>query len=92
MSTKNSPLRVIRTEAASIAYNLKALERGERPNNYMAEKLEAARSKPVIKIGLIMDDKVITIEISWDKIRGTSEAAMTEYIMGLMLETRNTIQ
>jgi len=84
MTTKDSPPRVLKAQADKIAAALKAAERGETIDVRFAEKIAAARSRESFKAGIVMDDKVITIEIPWEMVRGTSEAELSEYIVGLM--------
>lgn len=91
MTTKHSPLRVLKAQAEKIAETLKRAERGEKIDVRFAEKIDAARSKDSFKVGIVMDDKVITIEIPWATIRSTSEVGMAEYILNQMRETRNVI-
>ncbi len=85
MTTKHSPLRQLKAQADKIAATLKAGERGE-----VAFKGDA-RQKPTTKVGIAMDDKVITIEIAWATIRETSEAGLAAYILKLMREQREDI-
>lgn len=75
MTTKNSPVKALKAQAAKIAAHLKGNENGA-----------ASRVKPTFKAGVVMDDKVITIEMTWNLIRATEEAALAEYILGLMQE------
>lgn len=91
MTTKNSPRSKIKAQADEIARRLKAAERGEKQTDVrFAEKIEAARrDKETIKFGIVMDDKVITIDMPWEMIRDTSEAAMSEYIVKQMSEARH---
>lgn len=91
MTTKHSPLRALKAQADKIAQTLKAAERGEKIDVRFAEKIDAARSKDSFKVGIVMDDKVITIEIPWATIRSTSEVGMAEYILDQMRETRNVV-
>ncbi|MES0071848.1 hypothetical protein [Mesorhizobium sp. M0058] len=91
MTTKHSPLNALKAQADKIAATLKAAERGEKIDARFAEKIAAARAKESFKVGIVMDDKVITIEMPWATIRGTNEAGIAEYILGQMRETRNAI-
>lgn len=86
MTTKHSPLRVLKAQADKIAQTLKAAERGEKIDVHFAEKIEAAREKESFKAGIVMDDKIIIIEMPWTTIRGTSEAGLAEYILDQMRE------
>lgn len=92
MSTKNSPLSKLKAEADNIARHLAAFERGEPIDPQFASKLEAARKQEVVKIGIVMDDKIITLEIPWTTIKSSGEVAMSEYILKQMREHRTTLQ
>jgi hypothetical protein len=50
--------------------------------------LEARCTKPNFKTGIVMDDKVITLDIPWTTIAETEKAALAEYVLGLMRESR----
>ena len=88
MTTKHSSPRRVTAEADKIAAMLKAAERGEFPDIRFAEKIAAARLNPAIKVGIVMDDKVLTPEIPWQTIRELSEADLSRWIVGQMLELR----
>lgn len=92
MTTKNSPLAALQSQANYIANMLKRAERGEKIDTRFAEKIEAARKTPVFKVGIVMDDKVITIEIAWQIIKDTEESALSEYILKQMRESGDTVQ
>lgn len=89
MTTAKSPLRVLKAQADKIAKTVKAVERGENPIEDRGGKIAAARDKPGIKFGVVMDDKVITVEMTWATIRETSEVGMAEYILKQMREARD---
>ena len=91
MTTKHSPERVIRAQASGIAAIIKAAERGDKIDVKFAKAIEEARTKETFKVGVVMDDKVIKVDLPWATIRETSEKGLTEFIVGLMLETRNTV-
>jgi hypothetical protein len=90
VTTSHSPLRVLKAQADNIAATLKAAERGEKIDVRFAEKIEAARAKDNFKVGIVMDDKVITIEMPWTMIRQTSEVGIAEYILKQMRDARDT--
>jgi len=92
MTTKHSPLRVLKAQADNIAATLKAAERGEKIDVRFAEKIEAARATDSFTVGIVMDDKVIKIEMPWVTIRETSEVGLAEYILRQMRESRETAQ
>lgn len=91
MTTKHSPIAALQAQADKIAATLKAAERGDKIDARFAQQLAAARAKDSFKVGVVMDDKVITIEMPWATIRGTTEAGLAEFILGQMRETRSTI-
>lgn len=88
MTTKSSPIQVLKAQADKIAAMLKAAERGEKIDVRFAAKIEAARTKPTFKAGVVMDDKVIVLEMPWTLINATSEAALSQYIVDQMQEAR----
>lgn len=89
MTTKHSPLRVLTLQAHKMAETLKAIERGEKVDMRYAAKLSAMTSKETLKFGILMDDKVITIEMTWALIRDTTEVGLSEYILRQMREARD---
>ena len=88
MTTKHSPLSKLKAQADKIAEMLKRAERGEKIDVRFAEKIEAARGKDV---GIVMDDKVIMIDMPWAIIRSASEAGLSEYIVRQMREARDVV-
>lgn len=84
MTTAYSPLHVLKAQADKIAATIKAAERGEKIDVRFAEKIEAARGKESVTFGVVMDDKIITVEMPWVLIRETSEAGIAEYILDQM--------
>ena len=81
MTTKHSPLGVLKAQADHIAATLKAAERGDKIDARFAEKITAARANESFKVGIVMDDKIITIDMPWATIRGADEAGLSEYIL-----------
>jgi len=91
MTTKHSPLSALKAQADKIAATLKAAERGEKIDVRFAEKIDAARTKESFKVGIVMDDKIITIEMPWATIRSTNEAGIAEYILKQMREASDAV-
>jgi hypothetical protein len=89
VTTRHSPIKTLKAQADKIAGMLKAAERGEKINSTFAEKIAAARGKPGLKFGIVMDDKVITIDMPWLTISSTTEAGLSEYIVNQMRESRD---
>lgn len=91
MTTKHSPLRALKAQSDKIAAVMKAASRGEVVDPRFADKIREALKTDVFKTGIVMDDKVITIEMPLAMIRETSEAGLSEYLLKHMRETRDTI-
>lgn len=91
MTTSHSPLSVLKAQADKIAATLKAAERGEKIDARFAEKIDAARAKEGFKVGIVMDDKVVKIEMPWCLIRETSETGIAEYILKQMRGARDAV-
>lgn len=70
---------------------IKAAERGEKIDVKFSEKIAAARGGESFKIGIVMDDKVITIEMPWSLIQDTSEVGLSEYILKQMRGSRDAV-
>lgn len=92
MTTSGSPLPKIKAQADATAARLKAIERGAPVANDPAGKIDAARQRGFIKFGIVMDDKVITVEMPWATIRDLTEAGISEYIVELMRGSKSTVQ
>lgn len=92
MTTSHSPLRVLKAQADKIATMIKAAERGEAIDVQFAEKITAARKTGNFIIGVIMDDKVIKLTLTWSTIHDSSEAGLAEYILKQMRGSRDTLQ
>ena len=89
MTTAQSPLRILKAQANNIAKIVKAVERGENPMEDRGGKIAAARNRDSVKFGVVMDDKVLTIDMTWATIRDTSEVGIAEYILKQMREARD---
>jgi len=84
MSTSRSPGRVLKAQADKIAAMLKAAERGEKIDMRFAAKIAEARTKPFFKMGIVMDDKIVTITMPWETIQGTDESGLSAWIVKQM--------
>lgn len=93
MTTKNSPLHVLKAQADRIAGALKRAERGEAIASgalaHAGKITDARNAKENVKFAVAMDDKIIAIEMPWTTIRNTEEAALSEYIVKQMSEARH---
>jgi hypothetical protein len=92
MTTSRSPLRVLKQQADQIAAALKAAERGEPIAVDPGGKIAAARRRDRVKFGVVMDDKLLTIEMTWAKVSETSEVGIAEYILKYMRGSRHAVQ
>lgn len=88
MTTAQSPLRVLKAQADQIAKTVKAISRGENPIEDRGGKLAAARNRDSVVFGVVMDDKVLKIDMPWQTIRETSEVGISECILKHMREAR----
>lgn len=70
MSTSESPIEKLSTEARTIARKLKATRWPE--------------GRAALKFGIVQDDKIITVTITTAKIIATSEEALTQWILAYM--------
>lgn len=91
MTTKHSPLSALKAQADKIAAELKRMERGEATAIDVAGKLGAARQRDWISFAVVMDDKILTIDMTWATIRSTSEFGLSEYIIRQMREARDAV-
>ncbi|MDI3335842.1 hypothetical protein QKW60_05455 [Defluviimonas aestuarii] len=91
MTTKHSPLRVLKAQADEIAATICAAERGEAIDVQFAAKLEEARGKESVSVGIVMDDKIVRLDLPWSVIRSSGRVGLAEYILGQMRETRRAV-
>jgi hypothetical protein len=84
MTTSQSPLSRLKAQADKIAATIKAAERGENIDVRFAAKIEEARGRESFTIGIVMDDKLIKLDLPWPTIRENSETALAEYILKQM--------
>ena len=89
MTTKNSPPHQLEAQARGIAAMLKKAERGE-PVNDTNGSIKAARLTPSIKVGIVMDDKVLNFTIAWSTVRSTSQSGIAEYVRRAMAEEEDS--
>lgn len=82
MTTKSSPYRVLKAQADKIAAALKhpgARARSKHP------------LKDTVNVGIVMDDKVITLDMPWSLIAETTQQALSEYVLDKMRETGGAV-
>lgn len=91
MTTASSPLHALKAQADKIAAMLKKAERGEMPAVAHSGKIAAARARDSTTFGVVMDDKVLKITMTWATIRETSAAGISEFIVKQMRESRDAV-
>lgn len=82
MTTKASPYKVLKAQADKIASALKSPGARSRSKHPLNE---------AVKVGIVMDDKVITLEMTWSLIAETTEKALAEYVVGQMREANDPV-
>ena len=92
MTTSDSPRWRLKQQANKIAAALKAAERGEKIAVDPAGKIAASSLRESVVFGVVMDDKIIKVEMPWVLIRETSEAGISEWIIQYMRGKQNTKQ
>lgn len=85
MTTKNSPIEELRSQAATIANYLKRAERGKL--NHIP-KVAEARRREYFQPAIVMDDKVLTPRILWTTIKAMAEVELTDWIVSQMQEKK----
>lgn len=89
MTTKHSPLRVLKGQADQVAKMLKMAERGEDLGPKGFKMMEARRNHPDVRFAVIMDDKTLLITMTWKQIEESSEVGISEYVLREMRERRS---
>lgn len=89
MTIAHSPPERLKAQANEIASRLKAMERGDISAD-PGGKLAAARAKHSITFGIVMDDKIVKIEMPWATIRANNEAGISAWILKQMSEPRDS--
>jgi hypothetical protein len=82
MSTKDSPPWQLAAQAKTIASHMKKAERREIKD----PRILAARDVDPFKVGVVMDDKLITIEMTWAAIKEAAEPDLAVMILTHMRE------
>jgi hypothetical protein len=84
MSTSQSPDHILRAQAHRIADSLKRAERGEKVANDPAGRIAASRAKGVIDFAIVMDDKIVKIEVPWATIEALTMPLLCDFIYDQM--------
>lgn len=88
MTTARSPLSVLKAQAGKMARMLKATERGESVTEDVGGKIAASLAAGTIRFAVMMDDKLLSIDMTLATVRATSEVALADYILKLMRGSR----
>lgn len=88
MTTSQSPLRVLKAQADKIAATVKAIDRGEKVAGDPLGKIEASKARGIFTFAVVMDDKIVKLEMAWATISASSEVGLAEYILKLMRGAR----
>ena len=93
MSTKHSRPAKLRAEADLMASTIIKAVRGHAgADPSMAQAVEKARAAgPSFKFAVVMDDKALTIEMTWEALAETDAAGLSEYILKQMQERRDAV-
>lgn len=91
MTTARSARRLLQKQADTVAFKLKQAERGRLLGTKHDEKIIAARAKESVTFAIVMDDKVLKVEMTWTKIRDTSEEGIAEFIVNQMMEAKHAV-
>lgn len=79
-------------QARQIAKHLLTMSLGKPTPEYPIQKLILALAKKSIKFGIIQNEKTLSIEMPWDRIRGHSEEEIAEWITQKMMGEMETLQ
>lgn len=91
MTAANSPHNKLKEQADRIATALKAAERGDTIAHDPGGKIAAARARDSVSFAVVMDDKIIKIEMPWSTIRETSVRGISEYIIEQMRGSKKSV-
>lgn len=84
MTTADSPPAKLRAQAHRIAETLKRSALGEKIADDPAGKIPASKERGSCKAGIVMDDKIITIDVPWATIEAASVPELCEFIFEQM--------
>lgn len=79
MTTKNSPVSELKRQAKEMVRQLRIA-------NATRVRIPPAMRAKSIKFGIVMDDKVLTIEMDWSAIDESTDVQLVEFIVKQMRE------
>lgn len=86
MTTAKSPPEKLRAQAHHIAETLKRSAIGEKVADDPAGKIPASKERGSLKAAIVMDDKIINIDVPWATIEAASIPELCEFIFEQMSE------
>jgi len=89
MTTTKSPSQALRAQAHKIAETLKHAAAGEKIANDPAGRIEASKARGFIDFAIVMDDKILKIEIPWQTINELALPLLCDFIFDQMSETKH---
>ena len=79
-------MHTLKAQADAIARTIKAAEQGQQIDARFAATMDEARDRTSFKIGIVMDDGVVLLDMPWTVIRASGEADLSRYLLKQMLK------
>jgi len=89
VTTAKSPTHELRAQAHKIADVLKRAAGGEKIANDPLGKIEASKARGFIDFAIVMDDKILKIEIPWQTINELALPLLCDFIFDQMSEAKH---
>lgn len=89
MTTAKSPPQQIRAQAHKIAETLKRAAAGERIANDPLGKIEASKARGYVDFAIVMDDKIVKIQVPWGTIEALELPLLCDFIFDQMSEAKH---
>jgi hypothetical protein len=84
MTTAKSPPGQLRAQAHTIADTLKRAARGEKIANDPLGKIPASKERGFIDFAIVMDDKILKIQVPWKVIEESTVPQLCDFIFEQM--------
>jgi len=88
MTTAKSPTHQLRVQAHKIADSLKRAAGVEKIASDPLGKIEASKARGFIDFVIVMDDKILKIEIPWQTIKELPLPLLCDFIFDQMSEAK----
>jgi hypothetical protein len=89
VTTAKSPPSELRAQAHKIADSLKRAAAGEKIANDPQGRIEASKARGYIDFAIVMDDKILKIEVPWQTIRDLALPLLCDFIFDQMSEAKH---